>query len=74
MTHKQQCAATCMQHLKDRQLDGVYKECDFEHYYRKHKGSGANAFMFGLKAADFMIFNNNVNVLNFLNHESGTEK
>ena len=60
-----------MQHLTDRGLDGLYNQTDFEHYYRKHNGSNANAALFGLKAADFIITNSNVNLLNFYRHESG---
>lgn len=68
MTHKQQCAATCMQHMEDRGLAAYYKEEDFKHYYRKH-GAGGNAFSVGLSAADFMIRNQNFNLIKLYAHE-----
>jgi hypothetical protein len=57
-----------MQHLTDRGLAAFYNVSDFNHYYRKH-GAGGNAFTVGLSAADFIIRNNNTNVLKLNTHE-----
>ena len=57
MTHKQNCIAYCMDYLENKNLSDFFSTALFEHYYRKHNGSQANPYTFGLSVADFIIHN-----------------
>lgn len=57
MTHKQKCIEYCKGHLSTLTLTEIFSTNLFDSYYRKHNGSNANPYTFGLHAADFIITN-----------------
>jgi hypothetical protein len=50
-----------MAYLQQLELQMIFSNTDFEHYYRKNNCAFGNAYITGLKAADFMISKNQNN-------------
>lgn len=46
----------CKEHLQERGLSHIYSDANFNHYYRKFKCAGGNAWTTALKAADWIIY------------------
>lgn len=64
MSHKQTCVDHCKSYLSSISLVSFYSQSDFESYYRKHKGSAANAYKFALDVADYIIYQKNLTYKN----------
>ena len=57
MTNKERVTAHCKEHLTDRNLINCFDSTALNYIFTKHNGTTANAYILGLKAADYMILN-----------------
>lgn len=55
MKHRSNCIAHCKDALQNRNLQHVFDQSVFNHYYNKNNGAQGNAFLIGIKTADMMI-------------------
>lgn len=57
MGHKQRCIMHCNEYLQSFDLSKYFTQADFNSYYKKHKGSNANPYTFGMEVGDYIIKN-----------------